>query len=206
MKAVNKILKLKCVRFLFSYIGQDTNWILTNGFLNPEPFSSDKVHLIEKGNSDLSKPTRKSIEDIFDTEYINHYQLTESFKMDYFRHQHVSVWKAPTILTITAALPPNICNGVSRINPTYHLCKSRQYPHTAVVYNPTNTSSLCDKRTSCFLQPGTRLTCSSVTASSSFLLSNKPYFHVRTPLSNRSSNNSEQFFRLSEFSLILILF
>ena len=44
IKDVNEILKLNCVRFSFSYIGQDKNWTLANVSLNPELFSSDKSY------------------------------------------------------------------------------------------------------------------------------------------------------------------
>ena len=44
IKGVNEILKLNCVRFSFSYIGQDNNWTLANVSLNPELFSSDKSY------------------------------------------------------------------------------------------------------------------------------------------------------------------
>ena len=71
IKDVNETLKLKCVQFSFSYIGQDTDWALENGSLNPELFYSDKIHLVEKGNSKLSKSIRKSIEDFYDTGNIN---------------------------------------------------------------------------------------------------------------------------------------
>ena len=78
IKDVKEILKLKCLPFSFSYIGQDTNWTLANGSLNPELFYSEKIHLVEKGNSKLSKSIRNSIEDFFDTGNINRYQLTKS--------------------------------------------------------------------------------------------------------------------------------
>ena len=81
IKDVNEILKLKFVRFSFSYIGQNTDWTLANGSQNPELFNFDKIHLVENGNSKLSKSIRKSIEDFYDTGNINHYQLTKSYKM-----------------------------------------------------------------------------------------------------------------------------
>ena len=67
IKDVNKILKLKCVRFSVSYIGEGTDWTLGNGFLNLELFHSDKIHLVEKGNSKSSKSTCKTIEDFNDS-------------------------------------------------------------------------------------------------------------------------------------------
>ena len=50
------------------------------GSLNPERFYSDKIHLVKKGNSKLSKSICKSIEDFYDTGNINRYQLTISYK------------------------------------------------------------------------------------------------------------------------------
>ena len=67
--------------FSFSYIGQDTDWTLANGSLNSELFYTDKIHLVEKGNSKLSKPIRRGTEDFYDTRNINHYQLPKSYKM-----------------------------------------------------------------------------------------------------------------------------
>ena len=74
IKNVNEILKLKCVRFLFGYIAQDTDWTLANGSLNLELFSADRIHLVGKAIS-------KSINDFYDTANINYYQLTKSYKM-----------------------------------------------------------------------------------------------------------------------------
>ena len=45
---VNENLKLKCVRFSFSYIGQNNVGTLVNGSLNPELFFFDKIHLVQK--------------------------------------------------------------------------------------------------------------------------------------------------------------
>ena len=56
IKDVNKILKSNYVRFLFSYIVQNTDWTLANSSLR----------LVGKGNSKLSKSIRKSIEDFYD--------------------------------------------------------------------------------------------------------------------------------------------
>ena len=124
----------------------------------------------------------------------------------FFCPLHVSVLKASTVFTVKQALCPNICNVVSHINPTHRICKSRQYTHTAVVNNPTNTSYFLHKSISGFLLPGASLTCSSATSSSSSLLSNKPYFPVRSPLSNNIFCNSQQASCLAEINLFLILF
>ena len=39
----------------------------------------------------------------------------------FFRSLHVSVLKAPTIITVNTAIPSNVCNIVSHINPTYRI-------------------------------------------------------------------------------------
>ena len=93
----------------------------------------------------------------------------------HFRPLRVSVLKAPAIFTVNIVSPPNICNVVSRINPTYHLCEASQYIHTVVVKNPANTSYSRHESISCFLQPGTGFTRSSLTSSSPKLLSNKSW-------------------------------
>ena len=71
-------MKLKYVRFSFSYIGHNTDWTLANGSLNPELFYSDKIHLVEKENLRLSKSIRKRIQGFYDIGNINRYQLTKS--------------------------------------------------------------------------------------------------------------------------------
>ena len=78
IKDLIKILKLKCVQFLFSYISPDTNLTLVNGSLKLKLFFSDKIHLVKNGNSKLSKSIRKSNEDFYDTGNIYDYQLTKS--------------------------------------------------------------------------------------------------------------------------------
>ena len=121
-----------------------------------------------------------------------------------FRSLCVFVLKTPSIFTVNTVLPPNACNVVSRIIPAHRLCRAPQYTHTAVVNNPTNTSYLRHERISCFLQPGTNLTCPSLTSSSSSLLSNKLYSPIRSTLSNRICRNSEQDSCSAKFSLFSI--
>ena len=84
IKDLNEILKLKCVWFSFSYIDQNTDWTLANGSLNPELFYSDRIHLVEKGNSKLPKSIHKSTEDFYDTGHINRYQSTKTYKIASF--------------------------------------------------------------------------------------------------------------------------
>ena len=62
----------------------------------------------------------------------------------------VSVLKTPTFLTVNKVSPPNVCNLISRVNPTHRLCKATQYTHTALVNNPANIFYLCHERISCF--------------------------------------------------------
>ena len=73
------MLKSKCVRFLFGYIGQDTEWTLANGFQTPELFFSDKIHLMEKVISKLFISIPKNIEVFYDAGNINYYQLTKKW-------------------------------------------------------------------------------------------------------------------------------
>ena len=322
---VNEILKLKSVSFLFRYVNHDTNWTLCNGSPSPEVFYSDKIDLVEKINSKLSKSIRKSIEDIYGTGNINGHQLTKSFKtavsfvlsnanfplfstvsklhsisINTFSHRYisntttvtpfsktvlsipknfapedklvcqllcntscksefvpvkrhtvnhvlcksflsldfisvvspvdvvnvsvkftplrsrfhvvkcifhplrVSVSKAPTISTINTVSPPNVCNIVSRINPTHQLCEAPQYIHTVLVNNPANTSYSWHERISCFLQPGTGFTRSALILSPFTLLSNKRFFLVISPISKIISCNSQQVSCSAKFILFWI--
>ena len=119
----------------------------------------------------------------------------------------VSVLKAPTIFTVNTVSPPNVCNIVSRINPTYRLCEAPQYMHAVVVKNPANISYWCHESISCFLQPATGFTSSSLTSFSPTLLSNTLlFFLVRSPLSNIISSNSQQVSCSAKFSLFWTFF
>ena len=69
------------------------------------------------------------------------------------------VLKAPTIYIVNTVIPPDVCNVVSRINPTHCICKAPQYTHIAVVKNPKNTTYLGHKSISGFLQPGIMFIC-----------------------------------------------
>ena len=46
IKEVNEILKAKCSKSFFIYIGYDNCWNFANGSLNPDLFFSDNVHLM----------------------------------------------------------------------------------------------------------------------------------------------------------------
>ena len=61
IKEVNHILKAKCSKSLFIYIGYDSCWIFANGSFNADLFFSDNVHLAEKGNLKLIEAIFSSI-------------------------------------------------------------------------------------------------------------------------------------------------
>ena len=62
IKQVNQILKGKCSKSFFIYIGCDSCWNFANGSLNPDPLFSDIMHLVEKGNLKLAESIFSSIE------------------------------------------------------------------------------------------------------------------------------------------------
>ena len=99
----------------------------------------------------------------------------------------VAVLKALTIFIVNTVLPPNFWNVVSRISLIHRLCKS----------NSVHTHSY-------FLQPGTTLTCSSITSSSSLLLSNKLNFPVRCPLSLLTLAYVNVYITISNFLTVYI--
>ena len=47
-KEFDHILKTKCSKSFFMYIGCDCSWTFANGSINPDLFFSDNVHLVEK--------------------------------------------------------------------------------------------------------------------------------------------------------------
>ena len=57
---INNYLRYKCNLFNTKFLDQ-IDWTLLNGSLNPEYFYSDKLHLIEKGNTKLAELIYKSI-------------------------------------------------------------------------------------------------------------------------------------------------
>ena len=66
---------------------------------------SYKIHLVEKGNSKLSKSIHKNIEDFYDTGNINRYQLTKSYKMLTFPHcllflSYIKLWSMLSLIDI----------------------------------------------------------------------------------------------------------
>ena len=61
IKKVNQILKAKCSKSFFIYIGYYSCWTFANGSLNLGLFFLDNVHLVEKGNLKMEEPIFSSI-------------------------------------------------------------------------------------------------------------------------------------------------
>ena len=101
IKDVDEMLKSKCVRFLFGYIGQDSGqW-----FTNSKTFS-DKIHLIEKVISKLFISIPKNIEVFYYAGNINYYQSTKKWLFLLWLGNHdvpplpVSYIQLPSVLYI----------------------------------------------------------------------------------------------------------
>ena len=54
VKEVNDILKTKCSQSCFTFICPESDWTLSNGYLDPDLFYLDDVHLVENGNFKLA--------------------------------------------------------------------------------------------------------------------------------------------------------
>ena len=55
IKEVNQILKLKCYKSSYIFVGYDSRWTLANGSLNEDLYYSDRLHLVEKRKSEISQ-------------------------------------------------------------------------------------------------------------------------------------------------------
>ena len=88
IKEVNHILKAKCSKSLFIYIGYDSCWIFANGSLNADLFFSDNVHLAEKGNLKLTEAIFSSIKNCnsvtCNKQFLISYKIAVSFKLNNF--------------------------------------------------------------------------------------------------------------------------
>ena len=84
IKEVNQILKAKCSKLFFIYIGYDSCWTFANGSVNPELFFSDNVHLVEKTNLKLAESIFSSIKNCNDATCNKHKQFLTSYKMAVF--------------------------------------------------------------------------------------------------------------------------
>ena len=84
IKEVNQILKAKCSKSFFIYIGYDSCWTFANDSLNPDLFFLDNVHLVEKGNLKLSESVFSSIKNCNNITCNKHKQSLTSCKMAVF--------------------------------------------------------------------------------------------------------------------------
>ena len=187
-KPVCQLLRNTSCKSEFAPIKRHTlNHFLCKSFLSLDPISAVSSVGVANVNANFS-PLRSR---------------AHVFKSHFFPLR-VSILKAPAIFTVNAVSPPNVCNVVSRINPTQCLCEAPQYIHTDIVNNPANISYSRHESILCFLQPGTGFTRSSLTSSSPTLLSSKSFFLGRSPLSNIISCNSLQVSCSAKFSLFWI--
>ena len=81
IKEVNQILKVKCSKSFFIYIGYDSSWTFGNGSLNRDLFFLDNVHLVEKGNLKLAESIFSSTENWNGATCNKHKQLLISYKI-----------------------------------------------------------------------------------------------------------------------------
>ena len=81
IKEVNQILKAKCSKSFFIYIGYDSCWTLANGSLNLDLFFLGDMHLVEKGNIKLAESIFSSIKNCINVTCNKHKQLLISYKM-----------------------------------------------------------------------------------------------------------------------------
>ena len=90
IKEVNQILKAKCSKSFFIYVGYDSCWTFTNGTLNPDLFFSDNVHLVEKGNLKLAESifilikNRNGVTCNKHKQFLISYKMAVSFKLNNF--------------------------------------------------------------------------------------------------------------------------
>ena len=81
IKKVNQILKAKCSKSFFIYIGYYSCWTFANGSLNLGLFFLDNVHLVEKGNLKMEEPIFSSIKKCNGVICNQHKQFLISYKM-----------------------------------------------------------------------------------------------------------------------------
>ena len=62
IKKVNQIMKLKCYRSSYTFVGYDRAWTLANGSLNRDLYYSDRLNLVKKGYLKLAVSIFNSIE------------------------------------------------------------------------------------------------------------------------------------------------
>lgn len=69
----NKFLKKYCKQFMnFTYMEQDSDWVLADGVLNEHLYYSDHLHLVEKGNNKFATSITNTLIKIANNEEINY--------------------------------------------------------------------------------------------------------------------------------------
>ena len=123
-KPVRQLLRNRSCKSEFAPIKRHTvNHVLCKSFWSRDPISFilpvDVVNVNVKFN-----PLR------------SHVHVVKS----HFCPLRVSVLKAPTNFTLNTVTPLNVCNLVSRINPSHLLYEAPQYIHSVVANKPANAS------------------------------------------------------------------
>ena len=116
IKEVNQILKAKCPKSFFIYIGYESSWTFANGSLNLDLFFPDNVHLAEKENLKLPESIFSSIKNCNSVtcnkqkRFLISYKMAVSFKLNNFNFPPLSfstvskpVSSVPTLLSFAIA-------------------------------------------------------------------------------------------------------
>ena len=107
IKETNNILKSSCSVNHINFIDQDENWIQMNGFLKPDLFYSDKLHLVEKGNLILAKSIYISVRSYCESR--NNYQLIKTYK--YVTIFSLNNADFPTLTRLSPRKTVSVCQG-----------------------------------------------------------------------------------------------
>ena len=75
IKEVSDILKTKCSQSCVTFICPDSDWILSNGSLDPDLFYLHNVHLVENGDFKLAGSIFSLIKNFDNVKHNNHIQF-----------------------------------------------------------------------------------------------------------------------------------
>ena len=81
IREVSDILKAKCSQSCFTFICPDSEWTLSNGFLDSDLFYLDNVHLVENGHLKLAESIFSFINNFNNMKHNNHIQFHKPCKM-----------------------------------------------------------------------------------------------------------------------------
>ena len=81
IKEVNDLLKTKYSQLRFTLICPDSDCPLSNGFLDPDLFYLDNIHLVENGNLELVESVFSLIKNFDNVKYYSHIQFNKCYKM-----------------------------------------------------------------------------------------------------------------------------